>query len=98
MGCGCLLALASMLSPRLAIILVWIFSDRMAIAFSSFWIAFIGFLVLPWTTLAWAVAYAPRGGVTGFGWFIVILAFLADLSTLAGGAEARRRRRAEPAY
>ena len=29
---------------------------------------------------AWALAYQPHKGVTGFGWFIVILAFLADLS------------------
>ena len=29
--------------------------------------------------------------VTGFGWFIVILAFLADLSTHAAASQARRR-------
>ena len=98
MGCGCLVVLASMLSPRLAIFLVWLFTDRMAIAFNSFWVAAIGFVFLPWTTLAWAIAYAPREGVTGFGWFIVILAFLVDLSTLAGGAEARRRRSRQPQY
>ncbi len=98
MGCGCLVALASMISPRLGILLVWLFTDRMAIAFNSFWVAAIGFVFLPWTTLAWAIAYAPRDGVTGFGWFIVILAFLADLSTLAGGAQARRQRSSQPQY
>ena len=52
--CGCLVAIAAMLSPRLAIFLVWLFGDRMSIAFNSFWIALIGFIFLPWTTLAWA--------------------------------------------
>jgi hypothetical protein len=91
MGCGCLLALGAMLSPRLAIFLVWIFTDRMGIAFERFWMGLVGFIFLPWTTLAWALAYQPRNGVTGFGWFIVILAFVADLSTHAASAQARRR-------
>jgi hypothetical protein len=96
--CGCLVALAAMLSPRLAIFLVWLFSDRMSNAFNSFWIALLGFFFLPWTTLAWAVAYAPRAGVTGFGWFIVIFAFIVDVGTHVGAAQARQRRRAEAAY
>ena len=60
MGCGCLLALGAMVSPRLAIFLVWVFTDRMGIAFERFWMGLLGFLFLPWTTLAWALAYQPR--------------------------------------
>ena len=92
--CGCIVALVAFFSPRLAIFLVWLFTDRMDNAFNSFWIALLGFLFLPWTTLAWAVAYAPRNGVTGFGWFVVILAFFADLSTHIAGYQARQQRRA----
>ena len=62
MGCGCLLALGAMLSPRLAIFFVWLFTDRMGIAFERFWMGLLGFLFLPWTTLAWALAYQPRNG------------------------------------
>jgi hypothetical protein len=93
--CGCLILLASAVSPRLAIFLLWLFDNsRMDAAFDSFWIPLIGFLVLPWTTLAWAVAYAPVRGVTGFGWFVVIFAFVVDVSTHIGSAQARRRRAA----
>jgi hypothetical protein len=92
--CGCFIALVAMLSPRLAIFLIWLFSDRMSIAFNSFWIGLAGFLFLPWTTLAWAVAYAPIRGVTGFGWFVVILAFLVDISSYTQGYRARRTRAA----
>jgi hypothetical protein len=95
--CGCLVALVAFFSPRLAIFLVWLFTDRMGIAFNSFWIALLGFLFLPWTTLAWAVAYAPIQGVTGFGWFVVILAFFADLSTHYASFQARQQRRAAAA-
>ncbi len=92
--CGCFIALVAMLSPRLAIFLIWLFSDRMSIAFNSFWIGLAGFLFLPWTTLAWALAYAPIRGVTGFGWFVVILAFLVDISSYTQGYRARRTRAA----
>jgi hypothetical protein len=91
--CGCLVAIAAMLSPRLAVFLLWAFTDRMSQAFNSFWIALLGWLFLPWTTLAWAVAYAPRAGVTGFGWFIVLLAAVVDVTTHIGSAQARRARR-----
>ena len=94
MGCGCLLALVSMISPRLAIFALWLFTDRLSVAFESFWICLLGFFLLPWTTLAWAVVYAPVRGVTGFGWFLVILGFVVDLGTHTGGAEARRQRAA----
>jgi hypothetical protein len=91
MGCGCIVALLAMISPRFAYFIVWAFTDRTAIAFDSFWVGLLGFLFLPWTALAWALLYAPVRGVTGFGWFLVILAFLVDITTLTGGARARRR-------
>jgi hypothetical protein len=46
---------------------------------------------LPWTTLAYAGMWSSSNGVRGFEWFIVILAFLVDLGSWAGG---RRRREA----
>ncbi len=91
--CGCIVALAAFVSPRLAIFFIWLFGDRMSIAFDSFWLGLLGFILLPWTTLAWAVAYAPVKGVTGFGWFVVIFAFVVDISTHVGSAQAERDRR-----
>jgi hypothetical protein len=96
----CLIAIVAWFSPRFAIFLVWLFSDRMTVAFHSFWVGFIGFLFLPWTTLAWAFCYAapripgaPATGVSGFGWFVVIFAFLVDLASYGSGARSRARRR-----
>lgn len=95
MGCGCLVVLASVISPRLALFLLWLFTDRLALAFDSFLLGFAGFLFLPWTALAWAIATSPTEGVTGFGWLLTILAFLVDLGSYTSGARAQggRRRR-----
>jgi hypothetical protein len=94
MGC-CALVLASWISPRFVLFLVWIFGDRLDIAYDSFITGFAGFLFLPWTTFMYAFAYAPRDGVTGIGWVFVALALLADLSTWLGGGREGRRRYAE---
>ena len=88
----CFAALFAWISPRLAIFMVWIFSDRMAEAFNSFWIATIGFVLLPWTTLAWAVCYAVPKGVGGFGYVVVAFALLVDIGSYTSGARAQRQR------
>jgi hypothetical protein len=90
---GCLLALFAMISPRFAIFVLWLFdNDRMSRAFTSGWIAIIGFLFLPWTTLAWAVCYAWPLGVSGFGYLVVGFAFFVDLASYGSGARERQRR------
>ena len=51
----------------------------------------LGFFLLPWTTLAYAVMWsASSNQVSGFEWFIVILAFLIDLAGWANKDKARR--------
>lgn len=49
----------------------------------------LGFFLLPWTTLAYAVMWASSNRVYGFEWFIVILAFFIDLSSYAQGQRQR---------
>lgn len=51
---------------------------------------FIGFFFLPWTTLAYAVMWSSSHRVSGFEWFIVILAFVIDLGAHAKGDRRRR--------
>jgi hypothetical protein len=93
---GCLILLTSMISPRLALVLVWIFTNFVDRAYDSFIVPFLGLLVLPWTTLIYSLAYAPRVGVTGWGWFFVLLGLLADLSSY--GENARRNRERVPGW
>jgi hypothetical protein len=78
---GCLLALLALISPRLVLILLWLFGNLLDRAFDSWFVPFLGFFLLPWTTLAYAVMYSSADRVSGFEWFIVVLAFFADLGS-----------------
>lgn len=89
---GCFIALIAMLSPRAAFALVWIFSERVAIAFSNNVVPILGLIFLPWTALMYTVAYAPLHGVSGIGWFFVGLAFVVDIASYGSGEVERRRR------
>jgi hypothetical protein len=80
---GCLLALVALISPRLALILLWIFSDVLSRAYDSWVIPLIGFFLLPWTTLTYAAFWDWGAGreVTGYEWIFVIVAVVIDLGS-----------------
>jgi len=90
---GCVLAVLAAISPRFVLFLLWVFTDRLTVAFRSGWEGVLGFLFLPYATLFYALVYAPGKGVDGFGWCVVALGLLFDLCSLTFGSRARRRRR-----
>ena len=81
----------ALISPRLVLIILWIFGDTLSRAFDSWIVPFLGFFLLPWTTLSYAAFWDWGSGhhVTGFELFFVILAFLIDLGSYFGGRRAR---------
>jgi hypothetical protein len=91
---GCFVLLFALISPRLAIIFTWIFSDALERAYDDWWLPFLGFFLLPWTTLAYAAFWdwGPGLRVEGFEWFFVGLAFVLDLGSYASGRRARYAR------
>jgi hypothetical protein len=90
---GCLAILLALISPRLALFVLWLFSDMLGRAFDAWLVPVIGFFLVPWTTLAYTLMWTSGpNGVEGFEWFIVIVAFLFDLASLSGGARERYRR------
>ena len=89
---GCFVALLALISPRLALFFIWIFSDLLGRVFEEWWIPLLGFFLLPWTTLAYAVMWsAGTNRVDGFDWFIVALAFLFDLTSYSQSGRMTRR-------
>jgi hypothetical protein len=83
---GCLVALFALISPRLALFAIFLFSDLLSRAYDSWVLPLLGFFLLPWTTLAYAVMWSvSTNEVTGFEWFIVILAFVVDVGSYAHG-------------
>jgi hypothetical protein len=88
---GCFVLLFALISPRLAIIATWLFSDVLERTYDLWLVPVIGFFILPWTTLAWAWMYDSGPGlrVDGLEWIVVGVAVLCDLGSLFGGASRR---------
>jgi hypothetical protein len=91
---GCLLALLALISPRLVLFLLWLFSNVLSRAFDSALVPLLGFFLLPWTTLTYVAFWdwGPGRHVTGLEWAFVVLAFLIDLGSYGGGRRMQSRR------
>lgn len=87
----CLVALLAIAMPRLAILLVLIFSDFLGRAYETILWPLLGFVFLPLTTLAYAFAVNRAGSVTGWYLALVVLAVLVDLGMIGGGGGRARR-------
>jgi hypothetical protein len=86
----CLVALMALISPRLALFVLWLFTDVLEDAYEEWIVPLVGFFILPWTTLAYGVMYVSGvNEVSGFEWFIVAFAFFVDLASWFGGSRAR---------
>jgi len=79
-----------LLGPRLSGLVWWIAEpDRWDEVFSSFIWPLLGLAVLPWTTLMYVVV--EPGSVSGFDWFWLGIAVLADIASYSGGYQNRQR-------
>jgi hypothetical protein len=87
----CLIALVALIGPRVALVFTWIFSAMIGRAIDSWLVAVLGFIFLPWTTLAYVVMYDVGTGfeVEGIEWFLVGIAFVADVGSYVGGRWSR---------
>ena len=87
----CLIALFALIGPRVALVFTWLFSNMIGRAIDGWIVAVLGFLFLPWTTLAYVVFYDVGAGreVVGIEWFLVGLAFVLDIGSYVGGRRAR---------
>ncbi len=89
----CLMALMAMAFPRVAIILVVIFSDYIGTAYQTTVWPLLGFFFMPVTTLAYAWAMHSSGSVAGGQLVVVVIAVLIDVGIIGGGATNQRVRR-----
>jgi hypothetical protein len=69
---------------------LWLFTNYMSRAFDAFLWPILGFLFLPWTTIAFAIAQNELGGPNGVGLLVIVIGFLLDIGVLGGGARGRR--------
>ena len=86
----CLLVVLALLGPRAGIVLWWLFDmSRWASAFNSFIWPLLGFIFLPWTTLAYVLVF-PQG-INGLDLLALILGIIIDLGSYGGGYKKRRK-------
>ena len=64
---ACLFALFAAAFPRLALLIVWLFTPLVNRAFGTFIIPLLGIVFLPFTTLLYVFLYIPGIGLTGWG-------------------------------
>jgi hypothetical protein len=90
----CLLLLVFLLFPRIALVLMWIFTNMLDTAYHGLVIPLLGFIFLPITTAVYAWMIAAGLPIQGFNLFVLIVAVLADAGSHGGGAKYYRRGRA----
>ncbi|MEE2906332.1 MAG: hypothetical protein VX527_00720 [Planctomycetota bacterium] len=91
----CLIALLALGFPRVALILVWLFdSPFLSNAYSNMALPILGFIFLPFTTLAYAWAHTFAGGAdSAAGVIVIVIAVLLDVGTYGGSASSQSNRR-----
>ena len=97
----CITTIILVLGSRIAIVYLWL-TDRQlfTLAFKNwslpgsfaipawFW-PLLGFIFLPWTTLAYLLLFP--GGIVGYEWIVLGVAVLIDLAGYSGGYRHRNR-------
>ncbi len=88
----CFVALLTLISPRLALFAVWLFSDLLSRAYDDWIVPSSASSCCPGRRSPTRSCGAPGpNGVEGFEWFIVILAFVFDLGSYASSSRQRER-------
>ena len=86
----CLIGCLALGTPRLAIVLVVVFSDYIGRAYQTNIWPLLGFFLMPTTTLAYAWAVNTGGSVAGIYLVVVVVAVMIDLGLIGAGARSRR--------
>jgi hypothetical protein len=87
----CLLLIIFLAFPRIALVLLFVFSNYLQRAYHGLLLPFLGFLFLPLTTLAYAWMTNTGLPIAGVNLVILVIAVVIDLGGLGGSAYRRGR-------
>jgi hypothetical protein len=91
----CLIPIFAVFFPRLLLILIAIFTHWFTQAFDSALWPILGFLFMPYTTLAYMAAMLNNNHTANGGWLaLIIIAALFDIGGQGGSARRKRRKSA----
>ena len=88
----CLLLIVFLTFPRIALVLLFLFSNYLQRAYHGLILPLLGFLFLPLTTLAYAWMANTRQPIAGVNLLILIVAVVIDLGGLSRSEYHRRTR------
>jgi O-antigen/teichoic acid export membrane protein len=87
----CLLLILFLAFPRVAMVLMYLFSNYLQRAYHDLLVLALGFVFLPLTTIVYAWLQNSHRHMEGVNVLILIAAVLIDVSGLGGGEYHRRR-------
>jgi hypothetical protein len=94
---GCLFTLVALITPRFVLFFLWLFTNYLNTAFSSGWWGILGFLFLPTTTIAYAIAQneftTVTGGIETMGIVVIVLGVAVDIGLLGGSGRGVARKK-----
>jgi len=83
---GCLLTIVALMMPRLVMFFIWLLTGWFGRAFDTVVWPVLGFLFMPYTTLAYMAAMLNHHSVSG-GWLALVIAgVLVDLGHWGGAS------------
>jgi len=90
----CLLVVIGLAVPRITLFFMWLFGYLDRAYVTAIW-PLLGFFLLPYTTVCYAIALNHLGGLNnGVGLALFVVGVLLDFGVIGGGARSRRRPRA----
>ena len=87
----CLFALLAIAFPRIAIILLWLFSNFFSGVYHGLIIPVLGFIFLPLTLIVYTYMQNTHQPLGIIQLLIIFIAVVVDLGLVGGGAYGRRR-------
>lgn len=88
----CIVALLALITPRLILVLMFLFTNYLGRAYHGFLIPLLGFIFLPLTTIVYAWIVNSGHPVSDIYLVILIVAVVLDLGGIGGGHYSQRRR------
>ena len=89
----CIIAVIALLTPRVVLFFIWLLAHQWFEVYQTWYWPLLGFLFMPYTTLAYMAAMVNNGGLVNGWWLVlVIVAAIVDAGHWGGGGRTWRHR------